>query len=61
MFSIADIQAEEEDYQSEQSEGEDAAAERDSEDEPLHSYPIRASLSITKVGRVAISGQHMPI
>ncbi|KAF8069064.1 mitochondrial glycoprotein [Lyophyllum atratum] len=45
MFSIADIQSEEEDFQSNEPEAE---SEADAEDEPLHSYPIRASLSITK-------------
>ncbi|GLB42207.1 putative regulatory protein suaprga1 [Lyophyllum shimeji] len=44
MFSIADIQGQEEDFQSSEPESE---AEPDVE-EPLHSYPIRASLSITK-------------
>jgi hypothetical protein len=46
-FSIADIQSEdEEDYQNAETEGQ--GEESGSEDEPLHSYPIRASLSITK-------------
>ncbi|KAG5641766.1 hypothetical protein DXG03_004261 [Asterophora parasitica] len=44
MFSIADIQGEEEDFQSDHGESES----EDSGDEPLHSYPIRVSLSITK-------------
>jgi complement component 1 Q subcomponent-binding protein len=43
MFSIADIQSAEEDPEYEQEEGEGA------EDQPLHSYPVRASFSITKV------------
>ena len=43
MFSIADIQSAEEEPEYEQEEGEGA------EDQPLHSYPIRASFSITKV------------
>jgi hypothetical protein len=44
MFSIGDIQSEEEPEFSEgaESEGEEA-------NEPLHVYPIRASLSVTKV------------
>lgn len=42
MFSIADIQTEEEpEYEQEEGEG--------AEDQPLHSFPIRASFSITKV------------
>ncbi|KAG6843987.1 hypothetical protein H0H87_010946 [Tephrocybe sp. NHM501043] len=44
MFSIADIDSAEEDFTEEASE-ENAEAE---EDDPLHTYPIRASLSITK-------------
>lgn len=49
IFSIADIVAEDE--EADFNEGEEAAGQdgEDSED-PLHSYPIRASLSITKVG-----------
>ncbi|OJA12074.1 hypothetical protein AZE42_02175 [Rhizopogon vesiculosus] len=42
MFSIADIQSAEEDPEYEQEEGEGA------EDQPLHSYPVRASFSVTK-------------
>ncbi|KAF9495151.1 mitochondrial glycoprotein [Pleurotus eryngii] len=47
IFSIADIAAEDE--EADFNEGEEAAGQEgeDSED-PLHSYPIRASLSITK-------------
>ncbi|KAG5649775.1 hypothetical protein H0H81_002078 [Sphagnurus paluster] len=45
MFSIADIQAEEEDFASNESESD---ADSEGEDDPLNSYPIRASLSITK-------------
>ncbi|KAF5379144.1 hypothetical protein D9615_006044 [Tricholomella constricta] len=44
MFSIADMQGEEEDFQAEN----ESESETEGEDEPLHSYPIRASLSITK-------------
>ncbi|KAG6872487.1 hypothetical protein C0995_009349 [Termitomyces sp. Mi166 len=46
MFSIADVDAAEEDFQSEEPEPE--AQEEDEADDPLHTYPIRASLSITK-------------
>lgn len=46
MFSIADIDSMEEDFQSEEEESED---QEDEGDDPLHTYPIRASLSITKV------------
>lgn len=42
MFSIADIQRPEDEPEYEQEEGENA------EDQPLHSYPTRASFSITK-------------
>ncbi|KAI0782033.1 mitochondrial glycoprotein [Abortiporus biennis] len=41
MFSIADIQTEQETEFEEEAEGQ-------SEDEPAHSYPIRCSISITK-------------
>lgn len=44
MFSIADIQAEQEADFEELEEGEEA-----SEDQPAHSYPIRCSFAITKV------------
>ncbi|KAH7928563.1 mitochondrial glycoprotein [Leucogyrophana mollusca] len=44
MFSIADIQTADEDPEYEQEEGDDA----NSEDEPIHTYPIRSSFSITK-------------
>ncbi|KAH7907540.1 mitochondrial glycoprotein [Hygrophoropsis aurantiaca] len=44
MFSIADIQTADEDPQYEQEEGDDA----NSEDEPIHTYPIRTSFAITK-------------
>ena len=44
MFSIADIQLDQEADFEELEEGEEA-----SEDEPNHSYPIRCSFSITKV------------
>lgn len=44
MFSIADIQAEQEAEFEELEEGEEA-----SEDQPAHSYPIRCSFAITKV------------
>jgi|SRR6267154_74819 len=43
MFSIADIQSAEDEPEYEPEEGESA------EDQPPHSYPIRASFSITKV------------
>jgi hypothetical protein len=48
MFSIGDIsgQQEQEYEQMENEEGEEA----ESEDQPIHSYPIRCSFSITKVG-----------
>ncbi|KIP06473.1 hypothetical protein PHLGIDRAFT_106952 [Phlebiopsis gigantea 11061_1 CR5-6] len=45
MFSIADIQAEQEAEFEELEEGEEA-----SEDQPAHSYPIRCSFAITKNG-----------
>ncbi|KAG6900275.1 hypothetical protein C0993_000463 [Termitomyces sp. T159_Od127] len=45
MFSIADIDAMEEEFESEEQESE---GEEDEGDDPLHTYPIRASLSITK-------------
>lgn len=44
MFSIADIQNEQEAEFEQGEEGEEAA-----EDQPIHSYPIRCSLSVTKV------------
>lgn len=43
MFSIADIQAEQESDFEELEEGEET-----SEDQPAHSYPIRCSFAITK-------------
>lgn len=43
MFSIADIQAEQETEFEEPEEGEET-----SEDQPTHSYPIRCSFAITK-------------
>lgn len=46
MFSIADIQNAEEEPEYEQEEGEGG------EEQPPHSYPIRASFSITKVDRL---------
>ncbi|KAG6865228.1 hypothetical protein C0991_004286 [Blastosporella zonata] len=45
MFSIADVEAAEEDFTSEENESENA---EDEGEDPLHTYPIRASLSITK-------------
>ncbi|KZT69088.1 mitochondrial glyco protein [Daedalea quercina L-15889] len=48
MFSIADIQNEQETEFEEGQEGE--ASEEASEDQPIHSYPIRCSLSLTKTG-----------
>ncbi|KAH9923025.1 mitochondrial glycoprotein [Amylocystis lapponica] len=45
MFSIADIQSEQE---NEFEEGQEETA--NPEDEPVHSYPIRCSFSITKAG-----------
>ncbi|EGO03975.1 hypothetical protein SERLA73DRAFT_175685 [Serpula lacrymans var. lacrymans S7.3] len=46
MFSIADIQAADEDPEYEQEDGDEASGE----DQPAHSYPIRTSFSITKEG-----------
>jgi complement component 1 Q subcomponent-binding protein len=43
MFSIADIQSAEEEPEYEQEDAEGG------EDQPLHSYPVRTSFSITKV------------
>ena len=48
MFSIADIQNEQE---SEFEQGEEG--EETSEDQPIHSYPIRCSLSVTKVRKAS--------
>ncbi|KAG6909487.1 hypothetical protein DXG01_017209 [Tephrocybe rancida] len=48
MFSIADIDSAEEDFQSEESESEANETEEEDTDDPLHTYPLRASLSITK-------------
>ena len=45
MFSIADIQAEQESDFEELEEGEEQ-----SEEQPIHSYPIRCSFAITKDG-----------
>ncbi|KAG5727430.1 hypothetical protein E4T56_gene11913 [Termitomyces sp. T112] len=45
MFSIADMDAMEEDFESEESESE---GQENDGDDPLHTFPIRASLSITK-------------
>jgi complement component 1 Q subcomponent-binding protein, mitochondrial len=47
MFSIADIQVDQEADFEEPEEGEEA-----SEDHPAHSYPIRCSFAITKVCQV---------
>lgn len=44
MFSIVDIQTEQETDFEELEEGQEA-----DEDEPVHSYPIRCSFNITKV------------
>ena len=44
MFSIADIQNEQEAEFEQNEENEET-----SEDQPIHSYPIRCSLSVTKV------------
>lgn len=46
MFSIADIQSQEEDPAFSE---EEEAEESSSEDEPIHSYGIRAAFSVTKV------------
>lgn len=46
MFSIADIQTNQEE-EFEGIEGEES--EEANEDQPIHSYPIRCSFSITKV------------
>ena len=54
MFSIADIQAEQEADFEELPEGEEA-----SEDQPSHSYPIRCSFAITKVSHFFFV--HVPI
>lgn len=45
MFSIADIQTEQE------AEFEENESEEASEDQPTHTYPIRCSFSITKVSQ----------
>ncbi|KAL6300950.1 mitochondrial glycoprotein [Sparassis latifolia] len=47
MFSIADIQGEEESQFTENQESQEEEAE---EDEPQHAYPIRCSFSLTKSG-----------
>jgi hypothetical protein len=52
MFSIADIQDAEEEHD-DYDEGEEGEAES-TEDEPVHTYPIRVSFSITKVLRSGI-------
>ena len=49
MFSIADIQNEQEAEFEQGEEGEEAT-----EDQPIHSYPIRCSLSVTKVRECAV-------
>ncbi|KAG6829105.1 hypothetical protein H0H92_005647 [Tricholoma furcatifolium] len=48
MFSIADIDSAEEDFESDDPEAGQSAEEDDHGDDPLHTYPIRASLSMTK-------------
>jgi complement component 1 Q subcomponent-binding protein, mitochondrial len=52
MFSIADLQSDE-DIQSSEEEDQEGGGEEGQEagdDAPYHSYPVRTSLSITKVG-----------
>ena len=51
IFSIADIQAEQE---AEFEEGEDGAEGAEDAEAPMHSYPIRCSFSFTKVRLRAI-------
>jgi complement component 1 Q subcomponent-binding protein, mitochondrial len=50
MFSIADLQSEE-DFPGSEEEGAEGREEGEEEedDSPYHSYPVRTSLSITKV------------
>ncbi|KAI8974846.1 mitochondrial glycoprotein [Trametes punicea] len=48
IFSIADIQTEQEPEFEEGVEGEEATAEAEESDIPLHSFPIRCSFSFTK-------------
>ena len=55
MFSIADIQAEQEAEFEELEEGEEG-----SEDRPAHSYPIRCSFAITKVSLI-LPPKKMPL
>lgn len=50
MFSIADIQNNQEQEFDEAEESEEA-----DEDQPIHSYPIRCSLSVTKVRSHALT------
>lgn len=51
IFSIADIQTEQE---AEFEEGEEPAESEESE-QPLHSYPIRCSFSFTKVSTLRLA------
>jgi hypothetical protein len=51
MFSIADLQSEE-DIQNSETEEEDSAEPGD--DAPYHAFPVRASLSITKVRYIIV-------
>ena len=50
MFSIADLQTDtDEDFEDESPEAETENDENSDEEEVLHTFPIRASLTITKV------------
>jgi hypothetical protein len=51
MFSIADIEEGAEDYENPESETED----QEGENEPANAYPIRTSLSITKVRLLSLT------
>lgn len=46
MFSIADLQSEDE---MQNTEAEEESSEEPADDAPYHAFPIRASLTITKV------------
>jgi hypothetical protein len=52
MFSIADLQTEDD---VEGSEGEEGGEEA-GDDAPYHAFPVRASLSITKVRSIIVAG-----
>ena len=49
MFSIADIQGQDEDEPGFEDEEEEGNEESSSEDEPIHSYGLRVSFTVTKV------------